>query len=240
MRWPFWLILYGRVLADEYPPVDEPGYWDKVYQLQASRDIYEWYGIGYEHLRPHLLEVLKPEPAEMRLMVVGSGDSALSAELAVDKELAHWQVVSIDFSSEVTERMKRRFPGLSFLTMDARNLSEFGDGHFGAVLDKGLSDCIGTTTARQQYFQELRRVVVTGGRLIVVSQRVLNTEQDIQEDIEDTESDLGPGWICSRKEILSSLFEESDPRHPPFAKPGTENSIPYFLLRCTAEPFATV
>ncbi|CAJ1352421.1 unnamed protein product [Effrenium voratum] len=176
----------------------------------------------------------------VRLMVVGSGDSALSAELAVDKELAHWQVVSIDFSSEVTERMKRRFPGLSFLTMDARNLSEFGDGHFGAVLDKGLSDCIGTTTARQQYFQELRRVVVTGGRLIVVSQRVLNTEQDIQEDIEDTESDLGPGWICSRKEILSSLFEESDPRHPPFAKPGTENSIPYFLLRCTAEPFATV
>ena len=97
--------------------------------------------------------------------------------------------------------MRQRFPGLTFLTMDARrqlsiscpavrfgfklclnmirrcqphtrNMSDFDDGHFAAAVDKGatykrkhlhmicisaakgLSDCLGTVTARQEYFQD--------------------------------------------------------------------------------------
>ncbi|CAK9027652.1 unnamed protein product [Durusdinium trenchii] len=168
-----------------------------------------------------------------RLLVVGSGDSALSAQLASEKALKpEWEVISIDFSSEVTDRMKIRFPELAFLTMDARALS-FEDASFGAIVDKGLSDCIGSVTERRKYFQELRRVAVDGGRLLVLSQRHLQTEQDILDQTDEDGSDLGPSWLCKREEVYGALFVENDPTRPPFPQPGTDNTIPYFLLVCT-------
>eukprot|EP00434_Breviolum_minutum_P014113 symbB.v1.2.012444.t1/scaffold860.1/size157271/13 len=218
--------------GDVYQSVDHPNFWNQVYKLQTERDIYEWYGLSYDRLRPYFVDALvdalvySTHSMPSKLLVVGSGDSALSAELASEALLEEWKIVSIDFSSEVTDRMRLRFPELTFLTMDARKL-DFLDASYGAIVDKGLSDCIGSLTARQQYFQELRRV------RLVVSQRRLQTEQD-QNDEED-ESDLGPHWICRREELLGALFVENDPRRPPFPQPGTDHTIPYFLLICTAD-----
>ncbi|CAE7773210.1 eef1aknmt [Symbiodinium pilosum] len=230
---------------------DKPEYWNRVYNVQGQhgRSLFEWYGLGYQQLRSSVLELLAATPSapsESRLLVLGSGDSALSAELASDEALQKksWQVTSIDFSAEVTERMRQRFPGLTFLTMDARNMSDFDDGHFAAAVDKGLSDCLGTVTARQEYFQEVRRVLRSGGQLLVVSQRRLWAGQDSVSDGLEAEDaadlrephleahDLGPGWSCKEKEMYGPLFMESDPKQPPFPQPGTEGTIPYFVLTC--------
>lgn len=89
--------------------VDEAGFWDEVYKTQTERDIYEWYGLGdklsdhmsarhfyrkpgrepcflgYEQLRPHFLEALRPASPESRKMksfeptAFGAGDCSLSA-----------------------------------------------------------------------------------------------------------------------------------------------------------------
>ncbi|CAE7605244.1 eef1aknmt [Symbiodinium natans] len=240
---------------------DQPDYWDQVYKLQGEhgRALYEWYGLGYQQLRSSLMELLEPlqhsqrVTGAVRLLVLGSGDSALSAELASDKALQNQdlQVFSIDFSAEVTERMRQRFPKLTFLTMDARNMSDFDDGFFVAAIDKGLSDCLGTVAARRQYFQEVRRVLVASGRLLVVSQRRLWAGQDSLSDGDEEEEDsdarqphseaydLGPGWSCDEQETYGPLFMENDPKQPPFPQPGTEGTIPYFVLTCSAISDAT-
>eukprot|EP00435_Cladocopium_sp_Y103_P027781 s2356_g6.t2 len=175
---------------DRYASVDQPNFWDQVYKVQTERDIYEWYGLGYDRLRPYFVDALKE------------------------------------------------------LTPSKLDLSDFGDASFGAVVDKGLSDCIGSVGARQQYFQDLRRVLVDGGRLLVVSQRRLQTQQDESDDFEELcasqqllrkESDLGDGWVCRREELYGSLFVENDPKQPPFPQPGTDHTIAYFLLICTKD-----
>ncbi|CAE7888434.1 eef1aknmt [Symbiodinium necroappetens] len=236
------VALFGFLTADQ------PDYWNQVYKVQSlhGRSLYEWYGLGYQQLHSSLMELLEPLPAHSttaRLLVLGSGDSALSAELASDQVFENVEVISIDFSAEVTERMRRRFPDLTFLTMDARNMSDFDDGSFVAAIDKGLSDCLGTVASRRQYFQEVRRVLVQAGRLLVVSQRRLWAGQDLLSDDDEDEPDtfrelhseahdLGPGWSCKEQEMYGPLFMESDEKQPPFPQPGTEGTIPYFLLAC--------
>ncbi|OLQ08282.1 Methyltransferase-like protein 13 [Symbiodinium microadriaticum] len=245
LHWTLFLCSHGN---DEYPAADQPDYWNQVYKVQSlhGRSLYEWYGLGYQQLHSSLMELLEPLPAHSttaRLLVLGSGDSALSAELASDQVFENVEVISIDFSAEVTERMRRRFPDLTFLTMDARNMSDFDDGSFVAAIDKGLSDCLGTVASRRQYFQEVRRVLVQTGRLLVVSQRRLWAGQDLLSDDDEDEPDtfrelhseahdLGPGWSCKEQEMYGPLFMESDEKQPPFPQPGTEGTIPYFLLAC--------
>lgn len=199
---------------------DNPVFWDRTYrrQSQNGRDSYEWYGLGFQQLRVPLEGVL---PRDAGVLVVGSGDSTLSADLAAEG----WRVTSLDFSAEVTSYMRRMHPGLDFVTQDARNMS-FEDGRFGAIVDKGLSDCIGSASKRRSYFAELRRVLRTpGGALAVVAQRPLEARRD-----------LGPGWRCEpRRELYGPLFVEDSPDEPPKPQPGTEGQIPYYLLVCQSE-----
>jgi len=206
-------------LADD-GGADNPVFWDSIYRRQSlhGRHSYEWYGLGFGELRESLEGLL---PKDTGVLVVGSGDSNLSADLAT----AGWQVTSLDFSAEVTRQMRQRHPGLDFVTQDARNMA-FKDGHFGGAVDKGLSDCIGTPAKRRGYFAELRRVLRTpGGALAVVSQRPLTVRRD-----------LGRGWRCEpRRELFGPLFLEDSPNDPPKPQPGTEGQIPYYFLACQSE-----
>eukprot|EP00933_Yihiella_yeosuensis_P014088 TRINITY_DN1275_c1_g4_i1.p1 TRINITY_DN1275_c1_g4~~TRINITY_DN1275_c1_g4_i1.p1 ORF type:complete len:309 (+),score=52.96 TRINITY_DN1275_c1_g4_i1:60-929(+) len=253
------VVICARVAgADTGDPLtaDDPDYWNQVYRLQSEhgRRSYEWYGLGYNELRDSFLEFLSVEDSigREKLLVVGSGDSDLSSSLAAEKletqsGVRHtWQVTSIDFSEEVTRQMRQRHPSLDFQTMDARNLSKFQDGHFDAVLDKGLSDCLGSSAEKQQYFQELHRVLKESGRLVVVSMKRLTVDHskdgpDSDTIVESTDTgDLGRGWKCRRKEFFGPLFTEDSPTRPPFAMPGTEGTIPYHFLACKSlsQPFA--
>lgn len=196
---------------------ESAGFWDHTYRRQGEhgRRAYEWYGLSFRELREPLEAQL---PKDSPVLVLGSGDSELSADMAGEG----WQVTSLDFSEEVTSYMRQRYPGLAFVTQDARNMS-FPDGRFGSAVDKGLSDCIGTAAERRAYFKEVRRVLrVPGGALAVISQRPLAAKRD-----------LGPGWSCApRREFFGPLFIEASPNEPPKAQPGTEGQIPYYYLAC--------
>jgi len=203
----------------DYGPIDTAAYWDRTYRVQGAhgRSSYEWYGFSYKDLEGPLRAVL-PKQAE-KVLVVGSGDSNLSAAL-VDRG---WDVTSIDFSEEVSRRMRERNPGLRFITMDARNMS-FDSGHFSAIVDKGLSDCITTSEDLRRYAQELHRVLrVPGGALAVVSQRQLLEGYELFDH----------GWFCEpQQELLGDVFFENDEFHPPRPSPEVLAQIPYYLTVC--------
>lgn len=203
----------------EHGSADSPSFWDRTYRVQGAhgRSSYEWYGLGFKEIQP-ILDQVFPPVGSGDILVVGSGDSDISAEL----DQVGWNVTSIDFSETVTQHMQRRYPLLRFITMDARNMS-FEDDHFVGIFDKGLSDCIPTAEEKQRYFKELYRVLhAEDGHMVVISQKLLSVPDD-----------LGQDWSCKPvQELLGPLFFETTPLQPPKPEPGTERQISYYLLDC--------
>lgn len=203
----------------------DPSYWDGVYDVHAAhgRSEYEWYGLGFADLEELLGEVLAPDA---EILVAGAGDSKLSSDIAARGH----SVVSIDFSPSVVGRMRWKYPQLSFEVMDARNMT-FADGRFDAFLDKGLSDCLGTSHDLREYFSEVRRVLrskedcIKCGVAVVVSMRQLEEEH------------IGPGWACDpTREHMGPLFMDTSEFQPAMPKPGTDGTIPYYITVCRTKP----
>lgn len=195
---------------------DNVAYWDTVYRVQgaAGRQTYEWYALGYKELAAQLELVLVPEG---RVLVVGSGDS----ELSYDLSLTGREITNVDFSAEANDRMRQRHPELTWLTLDARRMS-FTDGHFDAVIDKGLSDCIETRDDMIVYLRELRRVVKDGNGVVVVIS--MNPVSD--------DAKLTAGLACQEPlEFKGPLFQEVHETLPPQPIPGT-SGIPYLFMVC--------
>ncbi|KAH1209215.1 EEF1A lysine methyltransferase 4 [Glycine max] len=144
----------------------EPWYWDNRYSNEPGP--FDWYQ-KYLTLAP--ITNLYVPPAQP-VLVVGCGNSgtldfyvlgvvgllvfeykknyfdfgvlaAFSEGMVVDG--GYTDVVNIDISSVVIKAMKTKHqdcPKLKFMKMDARDMSDFESGSFGAVIDKGTLDSI--------------------------------------------------------------------------------------------------
>ena len=77
-----------------------------------------------------------------KILVVGAGNSRMSEEMFDE---GYTYQVNIDFSSVVTksmvEKYKDRGPNFKYMTMDIMS-TEFENGEFDAIVDKGTLDCI--------------------------------------------------------------------------------------------------
>ncbi|KUF91601.1 Microcephalin [Phytophthora nicotianae] len=87
-------------------------YWDQFFQKRGEK-AFEWYG-DYASLRPGLQallglpddapsSLLRRLKAKVRVLVVGCGNSALSADLAAD---GFSSLLSVDFSERVIDEMR--------------------------------------------------------------------------------------------------------------------------------------
>jgi SAM-dependent methyltransferase len=96
-----------------------------------------------------------------RLLDIGVGSGRTTAVLA----LITGDYTGIDFSPEMVERASQRHPYARFQTGDARTLSDFRDGEFGAVVFSfnGI-DTLGHDD-RRAAFEQMHRVLAPGGTL---------------------------------------------------------------------------
>jgi SAM-dependent methyltransferase len=78
--------------------------------------------------------------------------------------------VGVDYSTAMVARCRSKFPGLTFLEMDATDMSGFADGSFDAVVFSfnGI-DCLPDDSARLRCLHECARVLRPGGIFIVSS-----------------------------------------------------------------------
>ena len=114
-------------------------YWDARFEAEAE---HEWLG-GFAQLRGPIMDALAPllgTPAQV--LVLGCGNSALSAELAAAQP--EWTVVSVDFSAAVIARMRARHPELEWIEDDMTALRSLAEGRFDAVVDKAGMDALVT------------------------------------------------------------------------------------------------
>ncbi|KAE9028619.1 Methyltransferase-like protein 13 [Phytophthora rubi] len=156
-------------------------YWDQFFQKRGEK-AFEWYG-DYASLRPALqallglpddapASLLRRLKAKLRVLVVGCGNSALSAELAAD---GFSELLSVDFSARVIDEMRRKQPALRWEVMDMTDMRALGDASVDLVLDKGALDALmaeDTPAVRQdatRMLREVRRVLAPGGRYCCVT-----------------------------------------------------------------------
>ncbi len=78
--------------------------------------------------------------------------------------------VGLDYSAAMVAKCRSKFPGLSFLEVDATDLSIFPDGSFdAAVFSFNGIDCLPDDEARARCLRECARVLGPGGVFIVSS-----------------------------------------------------------------------
>ncbi|CAN0060786.1 unnamed protein product [Discosporangium mesarthrocarpum] len=110
-------------------------YWDKRFEAEEQ---YDWL-LSYADVAHH---IRKAVPQGGRILVVGCGNSALSADMYDD---GYKNMVSTDFSEVVIETMRTRHeayrPGLRWQRMDMLAL-DVEDGSIDAVIDKAAMDAL--------------------------------------------------------------------------------------------------
>lgn len=139
-------------------------YWDGFFnQLQGKS--FEWYG-EWGDFQQHVRGADREQPC----LVVGCGNSKLSAQLAQDGGFG--SVCSIDFSEGVIDDMKKEYssvPQLEFLVMDFLDMEPSWSGKFGSVFDKGSLDALlsddqdATLEKGRVFLQQVMRVLAPQG-----------------------------------------------------------------------------
>lgn len=113
----------------------EQGYWEERFTEETE---YDWL-LSYEQLRTHLIPLLKVSD---KILIVGCGNSRLSAGLY---DAGFTDIVNIDFSATVIERMKKTHieerPHMQWITMDMTDM-HFEPASFDVVIDKASMDAL--------------------------------------------------------------------------------------------------
>lgn len=145
----------------------EPAYWDQRYRQDPGP--FDWYQ-KYPTLAPLLDLYLR---RSHRLLLVGCGNSALGESMVDD---GYVDVVNIDISSVVIETMQKKYhdkPGLKYIQMDVRDMSDFASSSFDAVVDKGTLDSLMCGHNSQQHatkmLEEVGRILKDNGVYILIT-----------------------------------------------------------------------
>ncbi|CAM9115103.1 unnamed protein product, partial [Hapterophycus canaliculatus] len=149
-------------------------YWDSRF---AEEESYDWLA-SYADMAQHLHEAI---PKDSRVLVVGCGNSNLSADMYDD---GYRDLLSTDFSSVVIDKMRAKHrearPGLRWEKMDMLAL-EAEDASFDAVVDKAAMDALmvdkgdpwnpqpSTIEQSHRMCAEVSRVLVPGGVFVQLS-----------------------------------------------------------------------
>lgn len=144
-------------------------YWNEFFHKRGQA-AFEWYGEFWQHAEI-IFKYLKESTD--KILVVGCGNSALSADLY---DTGHRNVISIDISDVVIRQMNEKYvnsrPQMQFLQMDAIQM-KFKDEEFSVILDKGTVDALtpdsDSATKLYAVLKEVSRVLRVGGRFLCIS-----------------------------------------------------------------------
>jgi len=149
----------------------EAPHWDSLYKWQEKEkmDPYDCY-INLKEWKDVLYPLL-PKSLK-RLLIVGCGHAPFSVDLIKDRGYDKNNIVNMDFSPTVIKSQKIRHPEFVWEIGDVRKLS-YENNSFDIVLDKACADslleCRDSKNELKCMFQEYRRVVRPGGRIIVLT-----------------------------------------------------------------------
>ena len=217
-------------------------YWDGRFEKEDEKEWLCDFGV----IRAQLLQVV-PETTYRggesdATLVVGCGNSRLSADMAA----TGFNVVSIDYSETVIQRMKCRFPELQWRCMNMCDL-KFNDKSFPLIVDKAGMDALvadegkdpwnppaSTVIATAKMVREMARVLRSDGKFVQITFQqphfrrkylTLSHLNDLEENVGDKSGSPG---------ISSS--SSSRPQENPWSSVelfNIDHGLGYFMFVCT-------
>lgn len=157
-------------------------FWTAWYAEEEHLEPYDWL-VTWEDLGWALEEWLAYDHGA-RILVVGCGNSPLSSELFAR---GYRDVVNVDNCAAVIEAQRNRYPMLSWIVGDVRDLP-FEDASFDMVIDKGCLDnlyCyVEAQAAVGEFVREMRRLVRSpAGRFVVVRRLPLRARSTLARSL---------------------------------------------------------
>lgn len=120
---------------------------------------------GLQPAEAAILEQYRHGIAGRRILDLGVGGGRTTPFLL---ELSS-NYIGVDYSREMIERCRRRFPGVSFAVVDARDLSRYPDSSFDFALFSHCGIDAIDHAGRLEVFREVRRVLSDGGLFVFSS-----------------------------------------------------------------------
>ncbi|KAJ3676024.1 hypothetical protein LUZ60_003450 [Juncus effusus] len=145
----------------------EASYWDERYRKESGP--FDWYQ-KYEALAPLLRLHLRPAH---RILLAGCGNSVFGERMVDD---GYQEVINVDISSVLIESMQKKYkdiPQLKYMKMDVRDMKQFENRSFDAVIDKGTLDSImcghDSQENAKKMLEEVFRVLKEKGVYIMIT-----------------------------------------------------------------------
>lgn len=128
--------------AERNEQFSQKEYWEQRYSDETQSD-FDWFKT-YDDLRPLFDELIPLRTS--RILMLGCGNSTLSPSM---HDVGYTEIVNIDYSSTLINKMSSRYPDQKWLTMDIAELNQTqniealgGQGSFDIALDKGTMDAL--------------------------------------------------------------------------------------------------
>ena len=146
-------------------------FWDERFSKEEGN--FDWY-VDWEQLKPKLKNIIKEND---KILNVGCGNSKLAFQMLKDNYL---NITNIDISGVVIEKMKKLYPDLNYIEMDATKM-DFNSNYFDCVIDKGTLDaimCGGDPNPPFDLINEMYRVTKINGYCLFITHGNPNSRLD--------------------------------------------------------------
>ncbi|OCH91499.1 S-adenosyl-L-methionine-dependent methyltransferase [Obba rivulosa] len=158
----------AHILPEKNEQYGTKEYWDQRYSQESDDSSFDWFK-SYGEVADMIRELIPNKSA--RILMLGCGNSKLSEDMYDD---GYKNIVNIDYSSIVIEKMKQRNehsrPEMEWHEMDIRQLT-FDSETFDVAIDKGTMDAM--MTAKGDVWDPPEEVVANCNREVDEVLRVL-------------------------------------------------------------------
>jgi ubiquinone/menaquinone biosynthesis C-methylase UbiE len=152
---------------DHFDSLNPQGYAKKEYwneRFNNTDSNFDWYA-DWEQLEKYFKPILTEES---KVLMVGCGNSKMSSQMYNSN---YKNITNIDISDVVIDKMKKQFPDMKWLEMDATKMN-FEDNSFDCSIDKGTLDaimCGNDPSPPAKLIREMHRVTKTGGHYCIIT-----------------------------------------------------------------------
>lgn len=162
------------------PSYSKKEFWNDRFQNTSGN--FDWYA-EWDQLK----QFYKPLITEAsKILMVGCGNSKMSNQMFNE---GYKEITNIDISDVVIEKMKAEYPHLSYIEMDATNMT-YNSNTFDCVIDKGTLDalmCSEDKKIPKKLISEMFRVTNVNGYCTIITHGEPNYRLDyIKESISDS------------------------------------------------------
>ena len=174
-------------------------YWNERFNQTNAN--FDWYA-DWDQLSKYFIPILTPES---KILMVGCGNSKLSEQMYLSN---YKNIINIDISNIVIEKMKKQYPEMKWQEMDATKMS-FENNLFDCIIDKGTLDaimCGEDPIPPANLIKEMYRVTKKSGNFCIITHGEPETRINYIEKFKNENYDFDIKYEKKKSSIKANII----------------------------------